>query len=526
MQPVRIHGNEGIGAGTNMNLNLHIFADELELVSYMTKAYIKPTIDLNLCKLEIYQDQADLNKDTLYLIEAPSFLPDLMKKADVNWLCFGAIEEGLLRYLQGNLLVLPQTQLSNGFILELYRIQSKYASWNETALTALASRDAIKILFKSIVGTIFRNPILILNPHDRYAISCGSLPDDFDNQEWMSLVNHEPFSIDIKKEIIDNSKRFPFISKETDNYAFLTTNIFVDNTRTGKIIHCNAHQPFTSGYISLAAYLNTIIELFAKRALYNSEIGDREANLFIELLESWHANDEWLKYQLDALGWQPTCKAYSIVGSIRDISGANERLDILRLASRKLKELYPLSQTFLYKDVVVSILNTENYPYDKSTIRNRLEYIFGDSDVFFGVSKVFFDLRRLKSYYKQSLYLVTNTSLENKEVVQFYDTAFFHHFTESYGLNSNYHWLIHPKISLLESYDRKENTNYIKCLGTYIECCCNKKIASKHLFIHYNTLVYRLERIKEIADIDFNNIHELSTEMFHILLSCKLITDL
>jgi hypothetical protein len=512
-----------IGARTNMNLNLHIFADEL--VSYTVKTYIKPTIDLNLSKLEIYQDQTYFSEDTLYLIEAPLFLPDLAKKGGVNWLCFGEIDASLLELLQGNLLVLPQTQLSYEFILELYSIQSKYTSWSEKLLTALASRDAVKILFKSIVGTIFSNPILILNPIDLYAISCGSLPDDFDNQEWMSLVNHEPFDVDIKKEIIDNSKRSPFISKETENYSFLTTNVYVDNVRTGKVIHCNANQPFTLGYISLAAYLNTIMELFAKRALYNTEIGDRETDLFIELLESWHADEEWLKHQLDALDWQPSCRSYLIVGSIREISNSNEHIDILRVVLRKLKNLYPLSQTFLYKDTVVSVLDPENYPYDKTTIQNRLEHVFSNSGVSFGVSKIFYDIRHLKSFYKQSLYLVKNTSQENKEIVQFYDTVFFRHFTENYGINSDYHWLVHPKISLLESYDREANTSYIKCLGTYIECCCNKKAASEHLFIHYNTLVYRLERIKEIADIDFNDIHKLSDELFHILLSCKLITE-
>jgi purine catabolism regulator len=175
---------------------------------------------------------------------------------------------------------------------------------------------------------------------------------------------------------------------------------------------------------------------------------------------------------------------------------------------------------------VVSVLNTENYPYDKPTIKNRFEHAFSNSGVYFGVSEVFFDIRRLKAFYKQSLYLVKNTSLENKEVIQFYDTVFFRHFIENYGIDSDYHWLIHPRVSLLESYDRRAKTNYIKCLRTYIECCCNKKVASEHLFIHYNTLVYRLERIREIADIDFDNIRELSTEMFHILLSCKLISDL
>ena len=54
----------------------------------------------------------------------------------------------------------------------------------------------------------------------------------------------------------------------------------------------------------------------------------------------------------------------------------------------------------------------------------------------------------------------------------------------------------------------------------------NKKATAARLNVHYNTLVYRLERISEICFIDLDEIAlDADDELFHILLSCKLIEE-
>lgn len=53
-------------------------------------------------------------------------------------------------------------------------------------------------------------------------------------------------------------------------------------------------------------------------------------------------------------------------------------------------------------------------------------------------------------------------------------------------------------------YDENCGTNLLKTLIAVIEADGNLKQASQMLFIHYNTLRYRLRRIKELAGIDFS----------------------
>lgn len=57
----------------------------------------------------------------------------------------------------------------------------------------------------------------------------------------------------------------------------------------------------------------------------------------------------------------------------------------------------------------------------------------------------------------------------------------------------------------LYRHDRDENDNLTDTLATYLEANMNAMKASERMFIHYKTVVYRLTKIKNIAEIDFEN---------------------
>lgn len=65
------------------------------------------------------------------------------------------------------------------------------------------------------------------------------------------------------------------------------------------------------------------------------------------------------------------------------------------------------------------------------------------------------------------------------------------------------------RLKPLIDYDMEHNTNLIETLETYFKNCQNSISASKDLFIHRNTLLYRLERISELLDLDFNNSEQI-----------------
>ncbi|MGN1417358.1 MAG: PucR family transcriptional regulator [Oscillospiraceae bacterium] len=57
----------------------------------------------------------------------------------------------------------------------------------------------------------------------------------------------------------------------------------------------------------------------------------------------------------------------------------------------------------------------------------------------------------------------------------------------------------------LISNDRKHNTEYVKTLEAYLHCGCSMVKAADELYIHRNTMVYRIEKIRALLCIDFND---------------------
>ena len=64
------------------------------------------------------------------------------------------------------------------------------------------------------------------------------------------------------------------------------------------------------------------------------------------------------------------------------------------------------------------------------------------------------------------------------------------------------------------AYDQKNHTSLVHTLSTYYASNCNAAHAAKKLFIHYKTMLNRLERISQILDCNYNDSHmRLEMEM-------------
>jgi len=57
----------------------------------------------------------------------------------------------------------------------------------------------------------------------------------------------------------------------------------------------------------------------------------------------------------------------------------------------------------------------------------------------------------------------------------------------------------------LKEYDAKKRGSLVLTLSTYFRCNGNLKKVSEELFTHYNTVVYRLEKIREITGLDLDD---------------------
>ena len=132
-----------------------------------------------------------------------------------------------------------------------------------------------------------------------------------------------------------------------------------------------------------------------------------------------------------------------------------------------------------------------------------------------GIGKAYSDLKDMKNSYREAEESIQIIKYEkNNSNILFYEEQGLYNLL--LGINNNkileeYLWsTIGP---LIES-DKSNELNLVDTLECFINMNCNINLASNKLFIHKNTLRYRLQKIEEILHCDFGNMdHRVKLNM-------------
>lgn len=148
-----------------------------------------------------------------------------------------------------------------------------------------------------------------------------------------------------------------------------------------------------------------------------------------------------------------------------------------------------------------------------------LEYLI-KLDFQIGQSAVFSELIILKRYYRQakkSIALYNRMGLTGS-ICHYVRIAVFDLFSRVAG-ETDIKQYICPYVWKLQEYDRMNNTNLYGDLIVYLDNHCSLTKAANALFIHRNTMAYRIGKVKEILDDELTD----KTLIFHLQLSIMIV---
>lgn len=176
--------------------------------------------------------------------------------------------------------------------------------------------------------------------------------------------------------------------------------------------------------------------------------------------------------------------------------------------------------TFVDKGVVVLI----TYPSDASSqsiLLKKYRSLSEEHDFYIGVSNAFDSIESFVTYYHQAHSALTlGMKLGSDSRLFLYETyEVFDLFTQinNSSLLKKY---IHPALPILQKTDLENHSDLYKTLFLYVEHGCSIKLTSEALFIHRNSLVYRLNRIEELCHINYSDIQTLFLLRLSFLIDC------
>lgn len=148
-----------------------------------------------------------------------------------------------------------------------------------------------------------------------------------------------------------------------------------------------------------------------------------------------------------------------------------------------------------------------------------LDQFLHSSSLSMGISDPFKDLYQFTTYLSQAQTALRLRQFVSPDTyVSFYEKCKPYHMFE-YFKTEELLQFCHQRVLNLNYYDEQNKTNYIKTLRTYLYFQKSIQQTANHLYVHRNTINYRIQKIKEIMEIDFNH-YELDA---HMLWSCEII---
>ncbi len=177
-----------------------------------------------------------------------------------------------------------------------------------------------------------------------------------------------------------------------------------------------------------------------------------------------------------------------------------------RTVGFELERIFPNGYPVQYKSyiaILVTSISTEQ--------REELHKLAESEEINIGISWSFTNILDFKKYFNQAVSSIKQAQIfgVGNQVLDYTDYSF-------YDLLYNYSGKIaledfcHPALQILKDYDKANNTELFTTLDVYLKCNRNLGVTAEALYLHRNSISYRISRIVDLTGIDLNDINTIS----------------
>lgn len=505
-----------------MELSLRLIKEKLaiDVIDYKLEKSAKI---MHFQRPIFYSDQEELTSNTLYIVKADQ-LPRNIRFQKGSAVIFVGRPLVSLKNKGINYLVIPETasifELSN----QIHQIYDFFDIWDQNLQKGIREHQSLQSLL-DLCEPVFQNGLSIMNPDyhiiARTALSLDlNLSEDLKTDEFGRLQPRQvnSFKNDEAYQKIKDEKDVFIYPKNILPYRTLCKNIFNNQTFMFRIVIIENIHPFSDSDATLLEHLGKYL---TEDSEYLVSVNHFDDGGLIELLydivdgKAYHLAD--FEKELKRLGWELNnvyCVA-DVLPSEQDIYNQT-----LTYFCNKIRHDFENAFVFVHEEHLVVLFNL-NRINNRQKYFDRFNAFIKESNFKAGFSNDTKGLDSISDYYQEARIaqdLGSRISPE-KDICQFSDYVLEHVLSQmtrvlpAKNLNSQI-------LSRLNDYDQQNGSEYVKTLTVYLKNNMNALKTAKELCIHRGTIVYRLERIREIGKIDFDN----SDELLHVYISLKLMS--
>lgn len=405
-------------------------------------------------------------------------------------------------------------------------------------LTDLAVKGESLSTIINTLATIISNPVLLLDGNFQLRISSHELL-----QEEPEILEEQRIKTNCYRQVFKAPSHF------NQEMTRILVPIRIENQIQSHlcVIEQN-HKLKEHDFISLE-HATTVLSLEMAKQSAVSEILKRFKNeLLNDLLIGRIDTEKYYYEQAQLMGWNLNQAFRVVIFKINNIESAithqkkKGRLDAPQLTD----EIYTVAHKTIHEYVAGSIMGSKAnslvclWP-DKTTdeknkervmeqikeasklIQKRIKEKFPRIIITIGFGTIAKSIDQIQQSYQEAWNAINFGQMIHGEeaVIGYRELGVYRilcQFVETYSPEK----YIPQSIKTLLEYDKKHETEMIHTLEVFLNSNGNASKAAKDLFIHYKTMLYRLDRIKKITQLDLENPEkrleiEIGLRLLHLL---------
>lgn len=186
----------------------------------------------------------------------------------------------------------------------------------------------------------------------------------------------------------------------------------------------------------------------------------------------------------------------------------------------ELLSFFSTGTVIIVKKILIILIDIEHPSYIDFCTDKKLDKYLKSKKLTLGISDVFDDLYEFKRYESQAIkaYELREFLLYNNSNKIFYEQVKIYDLLNQIP-KDNLIYFCNQKIYKIYEYDKANKTNYLNTLRIYLQTNRSIKMTSNYLYLHRNTINYRILKIKELFEICLDD----DTMLNQFLLSCHII---
>lgn len=189
--------------------------------------------------------------------------------------------------------------------------------------------------------------------------------------------------------------------------------------------------------------------------------------------------------------------------------------------------IMPTEHTFEYNHEVVFIKDVNTYNCVELGRVSSFEHLLKTSKAYCGISSTFDRLLQIPDAYKQAEAAIRLGRLMEKEegCIYFYKNYYYYHMLEIVHHEIDLRMMYNKRLEVVLEDDRKHNSNNFRILEVFLEKNLSVSDTAAELFLHRNSIVYRVKKLEQILHIDFGS-NEAVQRLYFSLMCHRYLTAL